>query len=70
MTMRVHLLLIVVTSGVFGDPDLRQLLHIWRPTSVLTWSNAVTPKCAQAMDTFSLALSQRQQWASSSKRGF
>ncbi|KAF4525837.1 hypothetical protein B566_EDAN013940, partial [Ephemera danica] len=57
------LLLVAVTSVVSGDTDLRQLLHIWRPTPALTWSN-VTPECAQAMDAFSLALSQRQQWAS------
>ncbi|KAF4525832.1 hypothetical protein B566_EDAN013934 [Ephemera danica] len=58
------LLLFAVTSLVSGDPDLRQLLHIWRPTSALTWSH-VTPECAQAMEDYSLALSQRQQWASS-----
>ncbi|KAF4525834.1 hypothetical protein B566_EDAN013936 [Ephemera danica] len=57
-------LLVAVTSAASADPDLRQLLHIWRPTLALTWSH-VTPECAQSMASFSLALSQRQQWASS-----
>ncbi|KAF4525835.1 hypothetical protein B566_EDAN013937 [Ephemera danica] len=40
-------LLVAVTSLVSGDPDLRQLLHIWRPTPALTWSH-VTPELLDA----------------------